>query len=71
MTESQYRARHHCDWCHGETGADVYTLFIAERIQILVGTCCARLAALALGRSDKPKIARRANEVMTMLEAQR
>jgi hypothetical protein len=60
-----------CDWCQGELGQDVYTLWLTELIQALVGTCCARLAAQVQIQSASPKIAERAHEVLVMLERQK
>jgi hypothetical protein len=69
VTTAITRARRPCDWCHSETGQDVYTIWITEQIQALVGSCCVRLAIEAQRHSASPKIAGRARELLTILES--
>lgn len=70
MTASTKRARRPCDWCNAETGQEVFTLWLTEHLQALVGSCCVRLAAEAQKASASPKVAARARELLTLLEAQ-
>lgn len=56
-----------CDWCHKETGPEVYTLRMPGDIQILVGRCCAREASDSQASSPTKEVATRAREVLHIL----
>jgi hypothetical protein len=62
--------REQCDWCHGRLGVEVYTLFLAGPgvVQIAVGSCCARMAAISAQRSPNQKISARGRELLRVLE---
>lgn len=67
MTAATKRARRPCDWCHGELGQEVYTLWLTDELQILVGSCCVEQAARELSRKPVRKVVTRAREVLALL----
>jgi hypothetical protein len=72
MTARKLHPRDQCDWCKERARGQVYTLFLPgpSSLQILVGSCCARVAAQSATNSPVPTVSSRGREVLHLLEVE-